>query len=305
MRNSRTVGQSNSFILWLLSALVLLCGCGGEQGTSGSTSGSPPGSTSVSPSSPPSGAQAQGLNIAGNWQFTTTPTVAGTPAITIAGSISQSGSSLSGAVHIDGSNCFDFPTTVGLTGTVTGGDISLTSTPVRGQVMTFSGAITNNTFTGTYSINGGCADGEQGNLAGIIVPSITYGSVTSQLSGTFTTSGGETFDVVADVTQSSSASSEGSFGITGTVTFRTSCFSSGTIKSGTFPSGSYIVGASVALEIETGNGTVTFLGTADAVNLVNLASGAGGQFSGTYTVSGGTCDQTGTAVLVVPGKWDY
>lgn len=83
-------------------------------------------------------------------------------------------------MHIDGSNCFDPLITVGLTGTLTGGNISVTSRPVRGQVMTFSGAITNNTFTGTYSINGGCADGEQGNVAGIIVPSITYGGVSSQ-----------------------------------------------------------------------------------------------------------------------------
>jgi hypothetical protein len=284
---------------WLLSALVL-GGCGGGQRTSGSTSGSP-----ISPLSPPSGPPPQGLNIAGNWQFSTTPTVAGTPAITIAGSISQSASSVSGAVHVDGSNCFDPLITVGLTGTLTGGDISLTSTPVVGQVITFTGTSTYNNFTGIYSINGGCADGEQGNVAGIIVASITYGAASSQLSSTFTTSGGETFDVVADVTQSSNASSEGSFGITGTATFGTSCFSSGTITSGTFPSGSYIIGASVALEIETGNGTVTFLGTANAVSLVDLASGAGGQFSGTYTVSGGTCDQTGTAILSVPGKWDY
>jgi hypothetical protein len=281
---------------WLLSVLVLLCGCGGGPGTSHLPS-SPP-------SGPPSGPPAQGQSISGNWQFSTTST-AGVPSLTIAGSINQSGSSVSGAVHVAGSNCFDPLITVGLTGTLTGGDISLTSTPVVGQVITFTGTITYNTFTGTYSINGGCADGEQGNVAGIIVASITYGAASSQLSGTFTTSVGETFDVVADVTQSSNASSEGSFGITGTATFGTSCFSSGTITSGTFPSGSYIIGASVALEIETGNGTVTFLGTANAVSLVDLASGAGGQFSGTYTVSGGTCDQTGTAILSVPGKWDY
>jgi hypothetical protein len=280
--------------LWLLSALVL-GGCGGGQSTSGSTSGSP--------ISPPSGPPPQ--NNAGNWQFSTTPTVAGTPAITIAGSISQSASSVSGAVHVDGSNCFDPLIPVGLTGTLTGGDISLTSTPVVGQVITLTGTITFDTFTGIYSIKGGCADGEQGNVSGIIVASITYGAASSQLSSTFTTSGGETFDVVADVTQSNNPSSEGSFGITGTATFGTSCLSSGTITSGTFPSGSYILGASVALEIETGNGTVTFLGTANAVSLVDLASGAGGQFSGTYTVSGGTCDQTGTAILSVPGKWDY
>jgi hypothetical protein len=47
-------------------------------------------------------------------------------------------------------------------------------------------------------------------------------------------SGGETFDVAGNMAQDSSASSDGSFGITGTVAFRTSCFSSGTITPGTF-----------------------------------------------------------------------
>src|SRR6266436_8628610 len=73
-------------------------------------------------------------------------------------------------------------------------------------------------------------------------------------------SGGETFDVAGNMAQDSSASSDGSFGITGTVAFRTSCFSSGTITPGTFPSGSFIMGRSVALKIETGNGTLAFLG---------------------------------------------
>jgi len=263
---------------WLLSALVLLCGCGGE------------GRLSVPPSVPPSGPPPQGLNIAGNWQINTT-SMAGMPPLTIAGSINQSGSSASGAVHIDGSNCFDPLTTVGLTGTLTGSNISLASASVAGQVTTLTGTITNNALTGTHTINGGCANGDHGNVTGSKIPLIT-----GLLSGTFTTSGGGTFDVVADVAQSSSASSQGSFGITGTATFRTSCFSSGAITSGTFPSGSFIIGTSVALVIETDNGTVTFLGTANQNK---------GEISGDYTVFGGTCDQTGTAVLVASSPWDY
>ena len=80
------------------------------------------------------------------------------------------------------------------------------------------------------------------------------------------------------------------------LTFGPSCFSSGTITSGTFPSGSFIMGTSVALEFEAGNGTITFLGT------WNLEKG---EISGHYTVFGGTCDQTGTAVLVASSPWDY
>ena len=273
----------------LLSVLVLLGGCGGG----GRTSGPPPASSPAPPSDPPPHA----LDIAGNWQFSTT-SVAGMAHATISGSIAQSGSSVSGAAHLDGSKCFDRLTTIGLTGTLTGSNISLTSTSVDGQVTTFTGSISNDALNGadsalagTYTIDGGCANGDHGNVTGIRIPFIA-----NTLNGTFTTSGGETFDVVGDEAQFGTASSEGSFGITGTVTFSTPCFSSGTITPGTFPSGSFIIGTSVALEIETGNGTVTFLGTLNRDR---------SEIRGNYTVGGGTCDDTGTAVLVVSSPWDY
>jgi hypothetical protein len=258
--------------LWMVSALVL-CGCGGGRGT---TSG-------PSPPAP------LFFDTSGNWQFTTTSTAGAMP-LSIAGSIDQSVSELSGAVHVDGSNCFDRLTTVRLTGTLTGNKISLTSTSVNGQVIGFVGDITGTAFTGTFTINGGCANGDQGNVTGAKIPSIT-----SQLSGTFSASGKEAFAVTAQVTQGS-AGSGGTFGITGTVTFGPSCFSSGTITSGIFPFGSFILGTSVALEIETDNGTVAFHGTADQTT---------GEISGDYTVSGSTCNQTGTAVLTATGQWDY
>jgi hypothetical protein len=62
--------------------------------------------------------------------------------------------------------------------------------------MTITGNMTDNTLTGTYTINGGCADGEQGNVTGNKIASIT-----STLSGTFTTASKQTFDVSAQVTQ--------------------------------------------------------------------------------------------------------
>lgn len=271
--------------LWLLWALVLLCGCGGGERPSGT------------PSSPPSGPPAQGSNAAGNWQFGTTST-AGMPPATIAGSIAQSGVSVSGAVHVEGSNCFDRLTSIGLTGALTSSDMSLTSASVAGQVITFTGTIsddalngTDSAFTGTYTINGGCANGDQGNVTGIKIPYIA-----NILNGTFTTSGGGTFDVAGNIAQDSASSDEGSFGIAGAVTFSRSCFSSGTITSGTFPSGSFIMGTSVALEIKTDNGTLTFLGTLNRDR---------SEIRGAYTVVGGTCDDTGTAVLAVSSPWDY
>ena len=96
--------------------------------------------------------------------------------------------------------------------------------------------------------------------------------------------------------QISTASSQCSFGITGTATFDTPCFSAATLSPGSFPSGSFILGTLVSLEIKTDNGTLAFLGTVDPLTEY---------MRGTYSVVGGTCDQTGTAVLVLTGQWDY
>lgn len=258
--------------LWLVSALVLLCGCGGG--------GTPP----LPPGPPP-----LFLKISGNWQFSTT-SIAGMTPLAIGGNINLLGSEVSSAVHVDGSTCFDQHTAIVLTGTLTGSEISLTSASVGGQVITFTGSITDTVFTGTYTIIGGCAGGDHGDVTGIKIPPIT-----GQLGGTFTTSGNQSFNVAVQLSQGS-ASSDGSFGITGTVTFSASCLTAGTITSGTFPSGSFIVGTSVTLEIVTVNGTVDFHGTANPTT---------GNISGDYAISGSACDQTGTAVLVASSPWDY
>jgi len=261
-------------ILFGLVALIVLSGCGAAGG-----------SYSV-PSS-------QGLrNIAGNWQFSTASSLIGTSTLTIEGSINQSGRNVSGNIHVDGSACFDRMITVGLTGTLNGSDLMLTSLSVDGQVTTITGTVGDTSFTGTYRTAGGCADGDQGSVIGTRIPLIA-----NQLQGTFTSSGQTQFDVVGDIAQSGTASSDGSYGITGTVTFNTPCFSVGTIRSGTMSSsGSYILGSTVALEVETDNGTVMFLGTLNDER---------SQVNGDFIISGGTCDSTGTAILSVSSPWDY
>ena len=269
-------------IILALLATVLFCGCGGAPGPA-------PESSAPAPSTP---APPQAPTILGNWQFTAAATVPGKPALTFAGSIGQAGSAVTGALHVDGSDCFDPLTTLSLTGTVTADSTSLTSAAIAGQVVTLTGKFVGYTFNGTYKINGGCAAGDQGMLTGINVWNIG-----NNLSGTFTNSAQKTFNVVGEIAQSSSASSEGSYGINGTAAFDTPCFSAGTIQSGTFPSGSFILGMSVTLEVETSNGILTFLGTLDQDGT--------GEVRGNYTVSGGACDDSGTAVLHVAGEWDY
>jgi hypothetical protein len=193
---------------------------------------------------------------------------------------------VSGIVHVDGWTCFDPQTAIGVTGTLTDGNVSLTSTSVDGQVIAIAGSISKKigfpyTLTGTYAINGGCANGEQGNVAGYSVDSLT-----GYWAGNLTTAGAETihWDVQLD---RGNASSEGSFGLTGTFTFDDACVKSGTITSGTFPSASFIMGTSVNLEIKTDNGTLAFLGTMEPHGLIE----------GNYTVSSGACESTGTGYL--------
>jgi len=269
--------------LWLLSVLVLLCGCGGGVRT-------PP---SSSPPSPPSDPPPQGLNIAGNWQFSTTST-AGMPPLTISGSISQSGGSVNGAVHVDGSSCFDQPTAISLTGTLTDANISLTSGSVSGQVITLAGTITNkegfpNQLTGTYTIDGGCASGDQGNVTGYSVEAFN-----GSWYGNLTTAGGADIHWGTDQLGQVGPSSEGSFGLTGTFNFDGACFTSGKLTPGTYPTPSFVLGTSVALNVPTDNGTIAFVGTA--------GPDQGGLIVGTYTVTGGSCESTGTGYL---SPWEY
>lgn len=260
-----------------LCALCSLSACGGLRSTSTST---PPPGTSPVP------------NVAGNWQFNTASSVPGNPALAVAGSIGQNGSAVSGALHVTGSSCFDQLTILGLNGTVSTGTTSLTSTSQDGQVVTFMGVFHNSTFTGTYSVNGGCDSGDRGSVTGI---SISLADADGW-SGSFTSSAQATFDVAGSFAQSTSASSEGSFLITGTASFDSPCFSPATLTPGTFPSGNFVLGSLVSIEILTNNGTLTFTGTVDpSTEIVN----------GTYKVVGGTCDQTGTATLALVGQYDY
>jgi hypothetical protein len=287
----KSVTKRSSSSSWLLSALLLLCGCGGGPGTS-----LPSNPTSGGPSpGPPPGPPAQGQSISGGWQLSTTSN-AGMPALTIAGSLNQSGSSVTAALHVAGGNCFNQQNVIGLTGTLTDGNISLTSASVDadGQVITFTGSITvkanfPDTLTGTYAINGGCANGDQGNVNGY-----SAGAFNGPWYGNLTTAGGATIHWGTDPLGQLGPSSEGSFGLTGAFTFEGACFSSGNLTPGTYPTPSFHLGTSVVLNIPTDNGAIAFVGTA--------GPDQGGLIAGTYTVTGGSCESTGTGYL---SPWEY
>src|ERR1041385_3683514 len=100
-------------------------------------------------------------------------------------------------------------TTVALTGTLTGINALLTSNSVAGQVITLTGNIANN-FHWHLQDQRGCANGDQGNITGFKLPGFA---------GTWRSGfeiNEEHYCGLATLTQDS-ASSEGSFGIFGTV----------------------------------------------------------------------------------------
>lgn len=265
---------------------ILLSGCGrGAIGTS---------PFSGTPSSPANSVP----DIAGNWQFNMTPSAQGAQPASIAGSVSQNGAQVTGAFHVGGSNCFNRLTVRSLTGTVSSNTTTLTSTAADGQTITITGQFTKsastgtNSFAGTYSVSGGCDAGDQGSVAGNSVPDIA-----NNVSGVFTNSAQQSFDMSGGIAQNASADPTGSFGISGTAAFATPCFNAATVQAGAFPSGSYILGMSVGLEFDAGSGIVTFSGTLNQDR---------NEIVGNYTISGGACDgATGTAVLQVTSPWDY
>jgi hypothetical protein len=266
-----------------LSAVVLLSGCSAKPGLE---------ATPASPVQLPGTGTPSTSTVTGNWQLSAVSTVLGNPPLTFAGSITQTTSAVTGALHVGGSNCFNQLTTLAFAGTETpAGNVSLTSTAVNGQVVTLSGNLTGNAFTGTYSVAVGCDGGDQGTVTGVNVDDTDADA----WDATFTSSTQTTFSAQGNFAQSANANSDGSFGIAGTATFDTPCFSAATISPGSLPSGNFILGTLVSLQIQTNNGTVTILGTE-----------VPGEFIyGTYTVAGGTCDQTGTVALALTGQWDY
>lgn len=273
-----------------LIAAVLVSGCG--RGPAPTTSNSPTSPTSPTTFFP---------DIAGNWQFAATPSAPGKLPFGIAGSISQTAAQATGAVHVLTSNCFDRLITRNLTGTVTSDTTTLTSTAADGQTISLSGHFVStpfgvpaylSTFTGTYSVSGGCDDGDQGAITG---NSLFY--IGNDVAGAFTNNAQKTFNVSASIAENAGADPTGSFAISGAATFDTPCFSTATVAPGQFPSGSYILGTNVGFEFDAGNSQVDVFGT---------LSQDGSQIIGTYTISGGACNgDAGTAALQVTSPWDY
>jgi hypothetical protein len=217
---------------------------------------------------------------AGNWTLTATSSGAnGT--FYIGGNISQTGTAVSAKLYITSTLCFDPSQAITFTGTVSGKNVTLTSAIVNSQVVTIAATGTSGSaLTGTYTLTGGsCASGDTGTVAATVTPSLT-GTWNGPIVGDYYNDQNATLSLA--LTQASTASTDGTFALTGTVTYTSSsCSSTGTISGGSV-AGSALVMQANTIDFIDGSGA---FGYAPLLN--NSATPT--SMTGTYDVSMGDC----------------
>ena len=139
---------------------------------------------------------------------------------------------------------------------------------MRGQVITIAASGSGSAFNGTYSIGGGNCDGDQGTVVANAVA-----LATGTWSGTVEVSSAPV-TMLAALTQASTPSADGTFALTGTVTYTGSvCDAAATVLAT-----SRIAGTNVTLDASVGDGSFQFLGSLNsAIAPTNMA--------GTYETS--------------------
>jgi hypothetical protein len=246
---------------------LLLSGCGGSSSTPAPT-----------PTPVP-----QLALTSGNWDFAAASSSG--PSFLIGGNVVQTGASVAGGLRVFNSACFTPGISVPITGTISGQTATVTSAAVASQTINASLSGSATALTGTYTVTGtGCAGGDKGNIAGVLVPSIS-----GTWKGTFVsnTVANPSVGVTAPITEGV-ADPSGAFVLTGSAAYVGSpCFATGTTATG-----SIIVGRNIDVFFKNDDGsTVEFVGA-----LNNPAAPT--QVNGTYTVTGGLCGgDSGTGQL--------
>lgn len=273
-------------LLAAFSMLIIpLVGCSsGSSSQSTTTSPASPTSPVSPPTSPATPATPTYPSITGNWAITALSQTG--VAIQLGGYITDDTSgNVSGTLHVLNSACYGMAQDISITGTIsTAGNLVAGSPAVTSQTINFTGAISNGLLSnGTYTITGGCANGDKGTVTGYIAPSYT-----ATYTGTFVSSPQNIPTTV--VTTESGPDADGFFHVTGTAAFSSSpCFTKGTITSST------IAGAYMLIAITTdNNGAVSFLGYNSDPKQNTIA--------GVYDVTVGLCDgNTGDGTITAQG----
>lgn len=108
-----------------------------------------------------------GQTVTGNWQASFTSTLFSVTGNAY-GFFNQSGSSTVANLHFDGSPCFSSSSS---TGTVIGTSVQFTAVE-NGQTALFTGSLSalGNSMQGTYTVSGGCANGDRGAWSAVMIP---------------------------------------------------------------------------------------------------------------------------------------
>jgi len=225
----------------------------------------------------------------GNWSVTATSTAPTSHNLAvnvfyIGGNLTQNGSAVSGQMVVANSDCFDVSTPVAITGTVKGKAVTLTTAAFQEQVVTVTGTASDpSTLSGTYKVTGGLCDGDSGTVTASAVPSIsgTWNGLVSP-TGTASVQGISQATISIAMTQASTASEDGSFALTGDITYtNSSCSVNGTITTA-FVAGPYLLINATTNEQDESTGSFAFNGYLDS-------SSAPKNFTGDYDVVSGLC----------------
>jgi hypothetical protein len=216
----------------------------------------------------------------------------------IGGNLTQNGANLTGTMYVVGSGCFN-SAGVAFTGTVNGQTVTLTtdSPSLAGQVITVTAtAASASSLSGTYTVAGGCDDGDSGTVSASAAVPIT-GTWAGSLSNCEAEKNGcANANISFDMTQGTTAATDGGFPLTGSITYTNSgCSASGTITGGEIY-GSYLVLNATTVDPEDDEGgSFTY-----SQVLLNSAS-APSSMTGNYQVNSGECNgNEQTLTLTVP-----
>ena len=227
----------------------------------------------------------------GNWAFSASSTapakIVSGPTFVVGGNLTQSGNNLTGTMYVTQSGCIP-QQFVSFTGTVKGKNVTLTSASFGGEVISVTASGSKDSLSGTYTVTGDCAD--SGTVTASAVPSIS-----GTWNGTIPnpTQGIAQATLSIALTQAATASEDGTFALSGTLTYSNSvCSVSGTISNGSL-AGNYIVFINgTTLDQDSGEGTILYSNvTLDSVTVPK-------NMTGDYNVTGGLCQDQSQSVTL-------
>jgi hypothetical protein len=217
----------------------------------------------------------------GNWGVTMVSSNPATGTFYVGGNLTQSGTTVSGKLSASNSLCFSPSPALTFSGTVKNKQVTLTSAPDSGgQVITIvASGTTGSALSGTYSVAGGTCNSDHGTVTANTMPSISgtwSGSVAPDLPGDANPM------LSIALTQASTASADGTFALTGNLTYTgSSCSASGTATG--FLAGPYLSLSGTTVEQDGSPGSFTYN------NVLLDSTTAPKNMKGDYDVTGGLC----------------